>query len=144
LRDTRRLVLQANGPAGDLRRWLGANGWALIHEVSVLDDDRWYVVDVAIPAPSTAVEPAWRTGLGRVEELGGGDEWPWRLCPVLIGARSRQALGVVETQLSWTRGALHDAGSHDTLRARDARSELSKDVRELEAVVRWLSEDVTS
>jgi tRNA (adenine22-N1)-methyltransferase len=47
LQKTDRLVLQPSVAAGQVRRWLLGNGWALVDEDLVIDDERFYEIVVA-------------------------------------------------------------------------------------------------
>jgi tRNA (adenine22-N1)-methyltransferase len=47
LQQTDRLVLQPSAGAGQVRRWLLGNGWVLVDEDLVIDDERFYEIVVA-------------------------------------------------------------------------------------------------
>lgn len=54
LRQTRRLVLQPQAGAPQVRRWLLDNGWDMADEDLVLEDERYYEIIVADPQDADA------------------------------------------------------------------------------------------
>ena len=57
-----RLVLQPSVGAGQVRRWLLGNGWDLVDEDLVIDDERFYEIVVA-ERPGTEKNGCRRQGL---------------------------------------------------------------------------------
>ncbi|MCG3181663.1 MAG: hypothetical protein BIFFINMI_04061 [Phycisphaerae bacterium] len=51
------LILQPMSDAGDLRRWLSANGWRMRDERLVTEEGRIYLVIVAEPGCETSADP---------------------------------------------------------------------------------------
>jgi len=52
-----RLILQPMQAAGAVRRWLAANGWAIVAETLVEEDGRLYEIIAAEPGPAAEYDP---------------------------------------------------------------------------------------
>jgi len=102
LQQAERLVLQPSAGASQVRRWLLGNGWNLVDEDLVIDDDRFYEI---IVAKSPGIEEEWlRDGLPVTDD--DDSDFLLEIGPRLLEKRHHLLAAYLEKQIQDMESAL--------------------------------------
>ncbi|OIQ08187.1 tRNA (adenine(22)-N(1))-methyltransferase [Moorella thermoacetica] len=120
-RRLRRLVLQPQGQAGPLRRYLAACGWRLLDEDLVYETGHYYFIMAAVPG----VSPEY-------------SDLEWELGPLLLQKRHPLLAGYIADKMEKLTAAVRELGRSQRAAARERREELQRLLLQLGEVSTWL------
>ncbi|WP_258360235.1 tRNA (adenine(22)-N(1))-methyltransferase [Moorella sulfitireducens] len=115
------LILQPQGEAGPLRRYLAAGGWYLCNEDLVYEKGHYYVILAAGRGPSPAYS-----------------ELEWDVGPLLLQRRHPLLQDYLIHKMEKLSAAVKQLASGRGTRARDRLADLSRQLEEIQEVLAWL------
>ncbi|WP_062285882.1 tRNA (adenine(22)-N(1))-methyltransferase [Neomoorella mulderi] len=116
-----RLVLQPQGEAGPLRRYLASAGWYLYNEELVYDSGHYYIILAACQGESPAYS-----------------DLEWRIGPLLLQRRHPLLRGYLLHKMETLTAAARQLAAGRGTRARERREDLSRQLEEIREVLAWL------
>lgn len=124
LAEVKRLVLQPNVAGKQLRKWLLANGWVIVDEELVLDQDILYEIVVAEP--------------GREENI---EEWQLMIGPRLWQKRHPLLPLRLQREIEKRLRILRHLGESKQSTAQRKKREVKSEIEQIERMIAWLSEE---
>ncbi|QGP92566.1 tRNA (adenine(22)-N(1))-methyltransferase [Neomoorella glycerini] len=117
----KRLVLQPQGEAGPLRRYLAATGWYLYNEELVYESGRYYIILAACQGASPSYS-----------------DLEWRIGPLLLQRRHPLLRDYLLHKMETLTAAVQQLAAGRGMRARERREDLSRQLAEIREVLAWL------
>lgn len=124
----RRLVLQPMNNAGEVRRWLAANGWDLVAEDLVREGETIYEIIVA--------EAGGGSGSNQADQL-------LAVGPLLVKCRHHLLPDLLTQRIESLQRAAAGAARADSGQGRRRHKDLLLEIARLEEVLNWLAETET-
>ncbi len=134
LQQTGRLVLQPSAGAGQVRRWLLGNGWDLVDEDLVVDDERFYEIIVA-ERPGTTEK---RLPMARPDDSG---DFLLEIGPILLEKKHHLLAAYLNKQIRDLESTLIALRRAQTPAARQRRQEWAGKVAFYKAIIDELNLD---
>jgi tRNA (adenine22-N1)-methyltransferase len=126
LAGVKRLVLQPNVAGKPLREWLLGNGWVLVDEELVLDQEILYEIIVAEPGEGERIEEDWRLMVGPLL---------WQKRHPLLRLRLQREIEKMN------RVFMHLGESKRSAAAQQKRKQVKEEIEQIERMITWLSEE---